>query len=312
MKPQPQRRGPGDAERIEIFLEMMSAERGAARATLASYAGDLAALSAFLTKRGIAVVAADADALRAYLSELRRRRRSGRTAARHLACFRQFYGFLFAEGLRRDDPASALDNPRRNKSLPKYLTEEEVDRLLAAARVGAEARAARVTALLEVLYATGLRVSELVALPVSAGRGGAALIVRGKGGKERMIPVGDAARAAVGAYLAHREKFLPRKIKTSPWLFPSHGRTGHLTRDGFAGILKDIAAAAGIDAGRVSPHVLRHSFATHLLARGADLRSLQQMLGHSDISTTQIYTHVLDDRLKRLVADHHPLAAIKR
>ena len=304
-------KGPGDAARIELFLEMMAAERGAAKATLASYAGDLTALSAFLTKRGTSALAADSDSLRAYLSELRRKKLSGRTAARHLACFRQFYGFLFAEGLRRDDPSSTLDNPRQNKSLPKYLTEAEVDRLLASAREGADAHAARTTALLEVLYATGLRVSELVALPVSAGRGGAALIVRGKGGKERMIPLGDAARAAIAAYLSHREKFLPRKVKTSQWLFPARGRSGHLTRDGFARILKDVTALAGLDARRVSPHVLRHSFATHLLAHGADLRSLQQMLGHSDISTTQIYTHVLDDRLKRLVADHHPLASLK-
>lgn len=296
---------------LEAFLEMMAAERGAARHTLAAYRADLVDLAAALRRRGRTFLTATADDLKQELAALHRRKLAARTAARRLSSLRQFFKFLYAEGVRPDDPATALDPPRLPRKLPRYLTEAEVDALLAAARRGNGAEPLRATALLELLYATGLRVSELVALPVAAARNPSILIVRGKGAKERMVPVGEAARGALAQYMAVRERFLPRKGVPSPWLFPSSAREGHLTRDGFAKMLKDLAVAAGLMPSRVSPHVLRHSFATHLLAHGADLRTLQQLLGHSDISTTQIYTHVLDERLKALVQRHHPLADFK-
>lgn len=295
------------APHIETFLEMMSAERGASRRTLEAYRRDLDDLGEFL-KASVAI-ASPAD-LRRYLDHMKRAALASRTAARRLSCLRQFYKFLYAEGLRADDPTTALESPRLGRPLPKFLDESEVDALLAAARDIEGAVGLRATALIELLYATGLRVSELVALPFAALRGKETIIVRGKGDKERMVPVGDAARAAIDAYVTVRAQFLPRQ-KPSPWLFPARGRGGHLSRVAFAAQLKQIAIAAGLSPARVSPHVLRHSFATHLLAHGADLRSLQQMLGHADISTTQIYTHVLEDRLKRLVTDHHPLAKLK-
>lgn len=295
------------APHVETFLEMMSAERGASRRTLEAYRRDLDDLGGFLKSSVAAATAAD---LRRYLDQMKRAALAARTAARRLSCLRQFYKFLYAEGLRSDDPTSALESPRLGRPLPKFLDEAEVDRLLTAARRIEGAAGLRATALVELLYATGLRVSELVALPFAAVRGKDAIIVRGKGDKERLVPVGDAARAAVDAYVAVREQYLPRQ-KPSRWLFPARGREGHLSRAAFAAQLKQMAIAAGLSPARVSPHVLRHSFATHLLAHGADLRSLQQMLGHADISTTQIYTHVLEDRLKRLVTDHHPLAKLK-
>jgi integrase/recombinase XerD len=306
---------------VETFLEMMAVERGASPHTLAAYGRDLADVAAVLAKRNRSLDAAVAADLAAYLAQLARRGIAARTAARRLSCLRQFYKFLFAEGLRADDPAAGLDSPRLGRSLPKYLTEAEVEALLAAAR-SLGARSLRATALLELLYATGLRVSELVSLPLAAARQGHAIIVRGKGGKERLVPMGAAARDALDAYLAVRVADIPVRATTaarrgpapaptSPWLFPSAAAGGHLTRAGFALLLKDVAIAAGISPSRVSPHVLRHSFATHLLGHGADLRSLQQMLGHADISTTQIYTHVLEERLRRLVNEHHPLAMLK-
>jgi len=299
---------------------MMAVERGASAHTLAAYGRDLADFAGFVAARARDEHTASSDDLKAYIAVLKRRELAPRTAARRVSCLRQFYKFLFAEGLRTDDPSAALDAPKQGRSLPKYLTEAEVEALLTAAR-DMPRRAARATALLELLYATGLRVSELVGLPLAAARGAHALIVRGKGDKERMIPIGGAAREAIDAYLAVRAADIPappqvagrnsKRVVTSPWLFPSDGKSGHLTREGFALLLKDIAVAAGVPPSRVSPHVLRHSFATHLLAHGADLRSLQQMLGHADISTTQIYTHVLEERLRRLVTEHHPLAQLK-
>ena len=294
---------------IETFLEMMSAERGASPRTLEAYARDLEDLTAFL--KGTAAHAASPEDLRRYLGHLLDAAMAPRTSARRLSCLRQFFKFLYAEGLRADDPTATLESPRLGRPLPKFLTEDETYRLLAAAKDGKAAAGARAAALVELLYATGLRVSELVSLPLAAVRGKGVIIVRGKGNKERMVPVGDAARAAVEAYLPFREQFMAPKLKASPWLFPSSGRAGHLSRAGFSALLKDIAVRAGLPLARVSPHVLRHSFATHLLANGADLRSLQEMLGHADISTTQIYTHVLDERMKRLVSDHHPLAKLK-
>lgn len=288
---------------------MLAVERGASPRTLEAYRRDLDDVAGVLK---IDPATADTDALRRYLDHMNAAGLAPRTAARRLSCLRQFYKFLYAEGVRGDDPAAALDSPRLGRPLPKYLTAAEVDQLLAAARAKEGRAGLRATALLELLYATGLRVSELVSLPLSAvARGKSTLIVRGKGNKERMVPVGEAALAALAAYLDVRASFVLQSAKTSRWLFPSDGREGHLTRAGFAVMLKEIAVAAGIAPSKVSPHVLRHSFATHLLANGADLRALQQMLGHADISTTQIYTHVLDERLRRLVADNHPLAHIK-
>lgn len=288
---------------------MLAVERGASPRTLDAYRRDLDDVTGVLKTDP---ATADTDQLRRYLGHMNRLGLAPRTAARRLSCLRQFYKFLYAEGVRADDPAAALESPRLGRPLPKYLTAEEVERLLAAAR-GLEGRQGlRAAALLELLYAAGLRVSELVSLPLTAApRNKPTIIVRGKGNKERMVPVGEAALAALTAYLGVRESYIPKSAKASRWLFPSDSKEGYLTRAGFALMLKEISVAAGISPARVSPHVLRHSFATHLLANGADLRSLQQMLGHSDISTTQIYTHVLDERLRRLVSENHPLAGLK-
>lgn len=293
---------------VESFLEMLAAERGASANTLEAYRRDLLEFAARLAARGGSVESADASAIRGYLASLNRRGLSSATGARRLSALRQFYRFVFAEGVRDDDPTAGIDSPRRARALPKVLKEAEVDALLRAARLQPGPEGTRLAALVEILYATGLRVSELVGLPLSAVRGEASvLIVRGKGAKERMVPMSDPARQALAAYRAVRRSFVPAN-RESKWLFPSRGRKGHLTRQRFAQMLKQLAAEAGIDRARASPHVLRHAFASHLLAHGADLRSLQQMLGHADISTTQVYTHVLTERLNALVRTHHPLA----
>ncbi len=298
------------------FLEMMVAERGAAPNTLDSYGRDLRDFEAFMARRERDPDAARTDDIRNYLATLTAAGMSPRTSARRLSALRQFFKFLYVSGWRSDDPCSTIDGPRLGRPLPKYLSEEEVDLLLEAARARDDAEGLRRTALVEILYASGLRVSELVGLPVSAlSRDGRILIVRGKGGKERMVPLSDPAVEAVEAYRAVRGHFLPkggRERTASRWLFPSRSAAGYLTRVRFGQILKELAVDAGLDAKRVSPHVLRHSFASHLLAHGADLRSLQQMLGHADIATTQIYTHVLDERMKALVRQAHPLAIIGR
>ena len=302
---------------MESFLEMLAAERGAAVNTLEAYRRDLVDFSEFVaaTRRGRPLEESDPSIIKAYLAHMSAAGLAPRTSARRLSALRQFFRFLYSEGLRKDDPCATIDSPKLGRSLPKLLSEEEVERLLSTARQHQGAEGLRQAALLEVLYATGLRVSELVGLPLSAIlRNGSMLIVKGKGGKERMVPLGDPASAALSDYKAVRENFIPGKGDrrgSSPWLFPSRSKDGHLTRIRLAQLLKAAAIEAGLDPARVSPHVLRHSFASHLLAHGADLRSLQQMLGHSDISTTQIYTHVLEDRLKRLVNESHPLAAIK-
>ena len=294
---------------VDAFLEMLAAERGAARNTLEAYRRDLSDFAAFLEGRGRAPEDADVAAVRAYLARLAGAGMAPGTTARRLSSLGQFFRFLFDEGLRDDDPSATIDRPRRGRSLPKYLGEDEVEALLAAARARPGAQGARLVALLEVLYATGLRVSELVGLPLAAFTGdGEMLIVRGKGDKERMVPVGEPARRALAAYVAARAAFLGRQGNGSRWLFPSRSAQGYLTRARFGQMLKEVADEAGIDRRRVSPHVLRHSFASHLLAHGVDLRSLQQLLGHADISTTQIYTHVLEERLKSLVKRSHPLA----
>lgn len=302
---------------IDAFLEMLSAERGAARNTLDAYERDLKDFAGFLSTRDRALDAATARDIRDYLEGLTAQGLSASTAARRLSALRQFHGFLFAEAIRKDDPCGSIEGPRRARPLPKTLTVEEVDALLAASRLAEDGRTqeeavlaykrARLVCLMEVLYATGLRVSELVGLPLTAVRGEERfLAVSGKGGRERLVPLSGTAREAIDAYLPLRTIRLGDHV--SPWLFPSRGRQGHLTRHRFAQLLKDLAVAAGLDPTCVSPHTLRHAFASHLLANGADLRAVQQMLGHADISTTQIYTHVLDERLKELVQTHHPLA----
>jgi integrase/recombinase XerD len=301
---------------LERFFEMLMAERQSAANTIDAYRRDLNDFAGFLGRRDRSLAEADAALVRAYLQRLDQAGMAPRTAARRLSALRQFYKFLIGEGLRADDPLDTVDAPRQPKALPKLLSEEQVARLLSAARALPGDDGLRALALLELLYATGLRVSELVGMPVAAVmRDQRVLIVRGKGGKERMIPLNDGARQAIADWLPVRAVWLAKARAgggTSPWLFPSRGKSGHLTRHRFAQLLKAICLAADIDPRRVSPHVLRHAFATHLLDNGADLRSVQQMLGHADIATTQIYTHVAGERLKTLVNTHHPLARPRR
>lgn len=301
---------------IEAFLEMMAAERGASDNTLSSYRRDLEDAAAFLRQRGSTVATASASDLRAFLDAISASGFAATTQARKLSALRQFYRFLYAEGLRPDDPTGTLDAPRKGRSLPKILSEAETSALLERAEkeahdahAGTPARlaACRLHALLEVLYATGLRVSELVSLPVTVAiRDERYFTVRGKGGKERIVPLSAKARAAMAGWLAERAAH--PALAESPWLFPASSESGHVPRQVFARDLKALAARAGIATSKISPHVLRHAFASHLLQNGADLRAVQQLLGHADISTTQIYTHVLEKRLVELVHAHHPLA----
>jgi len=292
---------------------MIAAERGASANTLDAYRRDLADFSADLSHAGETIPAADSDALRAHLGRLDKRGLAAASVARRLSAIRQLYRFLYSEGHRSDDPAAVIEGPKRGRSLPKVLSVKQVDDLLAQAREGMKAeakserlRAARLNCLLEVLYATGLRVSELVSLPEAAARRDQRmLVIRGKGGRERLVPLNDQAKRTMTDYLALRTE---AKLDKSKWLFPSFGESGHLSRQHFARELKALAAVAGLKAAQVSPHVLRHAFASHLLQNGADLRVVQTLLGHADISTTQIYTHVLEERLKSLVRDLHPLA----
>lgn len=294
---------------IDAFLEMMVVERGAATNTRDAYRRDLENFEAFAIAQGTDPDAADTALLRRYMASLAGNGMMATTQARHLSSVRQFFRFLVAEGIRKDDPSSGVDSPRLGRPLPKFLSETEVGALLTAAQTKTGPHGLRLVAMIEVLYATGLRVSELVGLPLGAlTRDRSVVIVRGKGGRERMVPLSDPARRAVAAWLPHRHLFIADG-ETSPWLFPvKRAKSGHLSRDQFSVLLKELAALAGLDPNAVSPHVLRHAFASHLLAHDADLRSVQQMLGHADISTTQIYTHVLDERLKSLVRNYHPLA----
>jgi integrase/recombinase XerD len=295
---------------IEAFLEMMQVERGASPHTLDAYGRDLADFSDFLKRRSLRPLDADSRAVAAYVASQAESGMAPRTQARRLSCLKQFYGFMVAERRRPDDPTANIDAPRLGRPLPKYLRKEEVTALLDSARALEGRDGLLMTALLETLYAAGLRVSELVSLPLSAvARDPDVLVVRGKGSKERMVPLSDPARAALIAWKAERAIILG-KAKPSRWLFPSSSALGHLTRSGFAKMLARIGAKAGLDPTRLSPHVLRHSFASHLLAGGADLRSVQEMLGHADIATTEIYTHLIDDEAGRLVRAHHPLAGI--
>ena len=300
-----------------LFLDMLAAERGAGANTLEAYTRDLDDLADHLTETGTTIATATTADLRAYLGALARRGFKASSVARRLSAVRQLFRFLYAEGHRRDDPAAVIEGPKRGRTLPKVLSIAEVDRLLATAHAGAadaarpdaeRLRALRLACLLEVLYATGLRVSELIALPAAAARRDERmLVVRGKGGKERLVPLNEAAKRTMRDWLA-RLAAATERDSGSKWLFPSFGESGHLTRQHVGRELKALAAAAAIAAERVSPHVLRHAFASHLLQNGADLRVVQTLLGHADISTTQIYTHVLDERLKSLVRDLHPLA----
>lgn len=292
----------------DVFKEMLTAERNAAANTVDAYRRDLMAIEAALAG-SCDLADATSEQLRACFAAAARQVLKPATAARRLSALRQFFRFLVAEGRRADDPSAALDAPKRGRPLPKVLSEAEVAAMIDCVARQDKAAALRLHALLELLYATGLRVSELVGLPLAAAlRDQPYLVVRGKVAKERLVPLNPAAKAAVAAYLAVRAKFLPRSLKASPWLFPSSGASGHLTRQRFGQLLKDAAIAAGIAPERVSPHVLRHAFATHLLDHGADLRALQKMLGHADIATTQIYTHVATGRLAELVGRAHPLS----
>ena len=300
------------------FLEMLAAERGAARNTLDAYERDLRDFETFLDRKGIRIEAARKEDVTGYLAYLGGQKLAASSRARRLSAIHQLYKFLVAEGYVAEDPAQRLSGPRQGRPLPRTLSVAEVDRLLAAAArriegtTGRErASALRFLCLLELLYATGMRVTELVSLPRSVIEADArVLMVKGKGGRERLVPLNAPARAALDRYLAmgqDAEDGLAPMLKTK-WLFASKSAEGHLTRQRFGQELKAVAEVAGLDPARVSPHVLRHAFASHLLDRGADLRVVQQLLGHADISTTQIYTHVLEERLRRLVLDHHPLA----
>lgn len=299
------------AEHISLFLEMLAAERGAAQNTLDAYRRDLDDYAGFFGARGRPLEAADSKDIQAYLQQLTDAGLSPASRARRLSAVRQLYKFLAAEGVVDGDPAAGLAGPKKARALPRVLSIAEVDLLIATAakRIeGTEAherfRALRFLCLLEMLYATGMRVSELVSLPRSVLRGDKRVMtIKGKGGRERLVPLNPAAQAALEGYLA-----VAGRHDNSPWLLASKSDAGHVTRQGFALELKDVAEAAGLDVERVSPHVLRHAFASHLLDRGADLRAVQQLLGHADISTTEIYTHVLQERLKKIVNEHHPLA----
>ncbi|ASV85534.1 site-specific tyrosine recombinase XerD [Ochrobactrum quorumnocens] len=300
---------------IENFLEMMSAERGAAHNTLESYRRDLESAADVMTARGINMTEAKTDDIRHVLDGMANEGFAATSQARRLSTIRQFFRFLYSEGYRQDDPTGVIDAPKKQKPLPKIMSVENVGRLLDRADLEAKEalepadriKALRLHALLETLYATGLRVSELVGLPVSVARTDHRfLIVRGKGSKDRMVPLSQKAREALQVFLSLRDS-LPG-YDDNPWLFPAFSESGHLARQVFGRELKSLAARAGLSSASISPHVLRHAFASHLLQNGADLRTVQQLLGHADISTTQIYTHVLEERLHKLVSEHHPLA----
>ena len=293
----------------EAFLEMMAVERASARNTLTAYGKDLAEAVAFLKARGRDLSSATSEDIEAWFAAMGAAGLSPATAARRRATARQFYRFVLGEGWRTDDPSRRVEAPKQGRPLPKVLSRDEVERLIAAASARDGAQGLRLACLIEITYASGLRVSELLALPLTAlARDPAFLMVRGKGGKERLAPLNDAARTAVKAWLEVRKTFIPKGDAANPWLFPSRGKGGRLTARRFSQLLGEAAAGAGIDPARVSPHVLRHAFATHLLEGGADLRVVQTLLGHADIATTQIYTHVAGERLAEVVRTRHPLA----
>lgn len=298
---------------ISTFLEAQSAEAGAARNTLLGYGRDLTDFADWLDRKGTSTETATRADVEAYLTDCDAQGLSAATRARRLSAIRQLYRFAFEEGWREDNPAIEIRGPGRTKRLPKTLSVDEVTRLLDAARTQGRSPADRLrnTCLMELLYATGMRVTELVSLPLSSAKGDPRmLLIRGKGGKERMVPLSPPARDALSAWLADREAkddALPRGTPPSRFLFPSSSAQGHLTRHRFYILIKEIAVAAGVTPSKVTPHTLRHAFATHLLENGADLRAIQTLLGHADLATTEIYTHVLEHRLKELVETHHPL-----
>lgn len=298
---------------LESFLEMMSAERGASVHTLDAYRRDLLDFQGYMVARKRSIAEAQHDDIRGYMASVSSSGLKASTQARRLSAIKQFHKFLLDEDVRQDDPTSKIDAPKRGRPLPKIVSEDQTVSLIDTAAVGDGPEALRLLCLVELLYASGLRVSELVTLPLTAVSGERRmLMVKGKGGKERLVPLGAPAREAIKAYLAVRPKFLPKMEKAQRFLFPSRGAAGHLTRRRVGQLMKDLAGGAGIDPAKLSPHVLRHAFASHLVAHGADLRSVQQLLGHADIATTQIYTHVQDERLRRLVAEKHPLAARRK
>jgi len=300
---------------LRLFLDMLMAERGAAAHTITAYTTDIAAFLGFARGRGEDAGTVTPDTVRAFLERLAKDGLAATSRARKLSAIRQFFRFLLAEGMRDDDPCSAIDSPKLGRPLPKVLSLADVETLLDTARGAVDAaqseperrRASRLYALLETLYATGLRVSELISLPRNVLRADdRVLTITGKGGRERLVPLNETARRAIADHISELDR--DPALKGSPWLFPAQKASQHLTRQRFGQELKSLAAATGISPSRVSPHVLRHAFASHLLERGADLRAVQQLLGHADISTTQIYTHVIEERLRRLVEEHHPLA----
>jgi integrase/recombinase XerD len=300
---------------ISSFLEAQAAELGAATNTLLAYGRDLKDFDAFLSRRGSDFMQATKAEVEAYLVYCDAQGLAKSTRARRLSAIKQLYRFAFEEGLRTDNPAIQIAGPSQDKRLPKILSETEVDALLEAARSSGRSQAdqTRNTCLMELLYATGMRVSELVGLPISATRGDPRLLlIMGKGGKERMVPLSPPARTALAEWLLIRDKqdeaAQAKRLPVSRHLFPSRGASGHLTRHRFYLLIKEFAVAGGVDPAKVTPHTLRHAFATHLLAHGADLRAIQTMLGHADVATTEIYTHVLEERLSELVLEHHPLA----
>jgi integrase/recombinase XerD len=301
---------------VAQFLDALASERGASANTLAAYRRDLSDYEGHLSTQGTNALKVGAQHVQAYLASRGANGLSAASLARRLSAIRQFHKHLYAEGHRRDDPALPVEGPRRGRPLPKVLTADDVDRLIRTAREGLEASerplrerlaAARMTCLIELIYGSGLRVSEALGLPKSAARAKEPLVaVRGKGGKERLAPLSAPSRAAIAAYRALLSEAAP-SMASSPWLFPADSASGRLTRQRFARDLKVVAAAAGLSPAQVSPHVLRHAFASHLLQNGADLRVVQDLLGHADISTTQIYTHVLDERARAMVRDLHPM-----
>ncbi len=296
---------------IEHFLEMMAAERGAAHNTLLAYGRDLHDFAGFLAKAGLTLPTARRASIEKWLTSLSQSGLSAQTTARRLSAVKRFYRFAHAEGLVADNPTLGLKAPKMPKPLPKILGEAQIDALLRTAGADRTNRGLRTNALVQILYGSGLRVSEMLSLPVHTGQSGERVqTICGKGGRERLMVLSEDALAAIAQYRAVRPAFLPKAAKraSSPFLFPSRARTGYLSRERFNVILKELAVRAHVDPGLVSPHVLRHAFATHLLAHGADLRAVQKLLGHADISTTQIYTHILDERLKKLVHTAHPLA----
>ena len=299
---------------LAAFLDMLTAERGASPNTIDAYRGDLEGFLDYLSDGSVAPLSAGTQNIQGYIAAMANAGQAPTSRSRRLSAIKQYYRFLFAEGLIEADPTSGLQGPKKQRSLPKVLSIAEVDRLLDASQKRCEGvegramfRALRFHCLLELLYATGMRVSELVGLPRTVLRGDKRVFsIKGKGGRERLVPLNAEARAALDRFLEVSGRF-----DNSPWLFPSKSASGHMTRQRVAQDLKDVAAEAGIGGDRISPHVLRHAFASHLLDRGADLRTVQQLLGHADISTTEIYTHVLQERLKALVNTHHPLAKTK-